>query len=72
MQRRFFATKLGIVIRWLCVVYEVLGLVTAVAFVLASPIAAVGFFAWGVVLLAATGLLMEFFRRACQECGFEA
>lgn len=62
----FSAGRLELAIRWLFVLYGVLGLVTAVAFALGSPIAAVGFFAWGVVLPAATGLLAVFFIRAPQ------
>ncbi len=62
----FSAGRLELAIRWLFVLYGVLGLVTAVAFVLASPLAAVGFFAWGIVLPAATALLTVFFRRARQ------
>src|SRR5271157_146314 len=62
----FSAGRLELAIRWLFVLYGVLGLVTAVAFALASPIAAVGFFAWGIVLPVATALLTVFFRRARQ------
>ncbi len=62
----FSTGRLELTIRWLFVLYGVLGLVTAVAFALASPIAAVGFFAWGVVLPVATALLAVFFRRARQ------
>ena len=62
----FSAGRLELAIRWLFVLYGVLGLVTAVAFALASPLAAVGFFAWGVVLPVATALLTVFFRRARQ------
>lgn len=62
----FSAGRLELTIRWLFVLYGILGLVTAAGFVLASPIAAVGFFAWGVVLPAATALLMLFFKRARQ------
>lgn len=60
----FSTGRLELAIRWLFVLYGVLGLVTALAFVLASPIAAVGFFAWGIVLPVATALLTVFFRSA--------
>jgi hypothetical protein len=64
----FSAGRLELSVRWLLVLYGILGQVTAIAFVLASPIAAVGLFAWGVVLPAATALLIVFFKRARQDC----
>lgn len=63
----FSGGKLEIAIRWLFLSYGVLGLVTAIAFVLESPIAAVGFLAWGAVLPTATGLLAAFFRHLHQQ-----
>ena len=60
----FTSGRLELAIRWLLVLYGVLGLVTALAFVLGSPIAAVGFLAWGIVLPVATALLTMFFRNA--------
>ncbi len=59
----FSKGKLELGIRWLFVLYGVLGLMTAVGFALASPIAAVGVFAWGIILPTATTLLALYFRR---------
>jgi hypothetical protein len=60
----FSAGKIELSIRPLFVLYGVLGLITALGFVLASPIAAVGVFAWGIVLPATTTLLALYFRGA--------
>lgn len=49
-------------LRALCVLYAVLGIVAAVAFLLESPLSAVGFVAWGLVLFLITGLLALRFR----------
>jgi len=49
-------------LRLLCVLYAVLGIVAAVAFLLESPLSAVGFVAWGFVLFLITGLLALRFR----------
>jgi hypothetical protein len=49
-------------LRWLMLTYGVLGLISAVAFLVESPLTAVGFAAWGVVLYVITGLLAVYFR----------
>ncbi len=53
-------------LRWLLVTYGVLGLASAVGLVAASPIAAVGFVAWGPVLDVIAALLAVWFRRRAQ------
>ncbi len=50
-------------LRLLCVLYGVLGILAAVGYLLASPLAAVGFVAWGFILFLITGLLAVRFRR---------
>jgi hypothetical protein len=50
-------------IRWLMISYGVLGLVSAVSYLTGSPIAAVGFIAWGLILFVITSLLMIYFKR---------
>jgi O-antigen/teichoic acid export membrane protein len=39
-------------------------LICAAAFLVASPLVLIGFFAWGVVLVIITALLAAYFRRA--------
>ena len=51
-------------LRALMIVYGVVGLSSASAFLLASPLAVVGFIGWGLILYIITGLLALFFRRA--------
>lgn len=51
-------------LRVLCVLYAVLGIVAAIAFLLQSPLSTVGFVAWGFVLFLITGLLAFRFRAA--------
>jgi hypothetical protein len=50
-------------LRLMCVLYAILGIVAAVGYLLASPLSAVGFVAWGFVLFLITGLLAVHFRR---------
>jgi hypothetical protein len=50
-------------LRWLLLLYGLLALVSAVAHLLASPLVAVGFVAWGFVLFLVTGLLAVYFQR---------
>lgn len=50
-------------LRGLCLLYAALGIVAAIGFLLASPVSAVGFVAWGFVLFFITGLLAARFRR---------
>ena len=59
----FTSGKLSAWLRGLCVAYGVLGLTSAVGFILNSPISAVGFIAWGPVLDIIAVLLCVFFRR---------
>ncbi len=54
-------------IRWLMVLYGVLGLVSALGFLLGNWLSILGFVAWGVVLFVITGLLMGFFSEAGKE-----
>jgi hypothetical protein len=49
-------------LRRLCLLYAVLGLLAAVGYLLASPLSAVGFVAWGFVLFLITGRLAVHFR----------
>ena len=51
-------------IKWLMVLYGVLGIISSIGYLAASPISAIGFIAWGLVLFIITGLLMVYFRRA--------
>jgi len=44
------------------VAYGVMGLICAAAFLVASPLVLIGFFAWGVVLVVITALLAVHFR----------
>jgi hypothetical protein len=55
--------RLGGWLRWLCFSYGVLGLVSALGQLLASPIIMVGFVAWGIILFLITALLTVYFRR---------
>jgi hypothetical protein len=59
----FSGDRLQSWLRWLMVAYGVLGLTSAIAFLLESPLTAIGFAAWGLVLYDITGLLMVFFRK---------
>jgi hypothetical protein len=51
-------------LRWLCVCYGVLGMISAVAYLLASPLSVIGFAAWGLVLFLISGLLAVYFRES--------
>ncbi|MCL4559131.1 MAG: hypothetical protein M1281_00765 [Chloroflexi bacterium] len=59
----FSRGKLERWLRGLMILYGVLGLISAVAFMLASPLSVVGFVAWGLILFIVTGLLAIYFRR---------
>ncbi|TRZ50935.1 hypothetical protein D4S03_05905 [bacterium] len=51
---------------WLCgllVLYGVLGLVSSIAYLLASPLSVVGFVAWGLILFIITALLAVHFKQ---------
>jgi hypothetical protein len=54
-------------LRGLSILYAVLGLISSVAYLLANPLSAVGFVAWGLVLFIITALLAIHFRKAQQE-----
>jgi hypothetical protein len=54
-------------IKWLMLLYGVLGIISAVGYLLASPISAIGFIAWGLILFIITGLLMVYFRQAAVQ-----
>jgi hypothetical protein len=49
-------------LRGLTLLYGVLGMISAVGFLLASPLVSVGFAAWGLVLYIITGLLAVYFK----------
>lgn len=50
-------------LRWLCVSYGVLGMLSAIAFLLQSPLSVIGFAAWGLILFIITGLLTVHFKQ---------
>ena len=50
-------------LRALCALYGLLGLISAAAFLLESPLVSVGFAAWGLLLFIITALLAVLFRR---------
>ncbi|HYF95269.1 MAG TPA: hypothetical protein VD969_23910 [Symbiobacteriaceae bacterium] len=50
--------------RWTFLLYAVLGIGSTVACVVDSPLSAMGFLAWGVLLPTGTGLLAAWFRKA--------
>ena len=54
----FSGGKLQGWIRWLMVLYGVLGIISAVGYLVASPISVIGFIAWGLILFIITGLMM--------------
>ncbi len=58
----FSGGRLQVWLRGLMILYGVLGLVSAVAFLAGSPLAAIGFVAWGLVLFIITALLAVYFR----------
>ncbi len=57
----FGGSRLEAWIRGLMLAYAGLGLICSVAFLLGSPLAAIGFAAWGGVLFVVTGLLAVYF-----------
>jgi hypothetical protein len=59
----FSGGKLQRWIKCLMVVYGVLGITSSIGFLVASPISAIGFVAWGLILFIITGLLIFYFRR---------
>lgn len=64
MAAPIFATgKLQGWIRWLMVLYGVLGMISAVGYLVASPISAIGFIAWGLILFIITSLMTIYFRQ---------
>ena len=54
-------------LRGLSISYAVLGFTSAIAYLLASPLSAIGFIAWGLVLYIITALVAVQFRRAQQD-----
>ena len=59
----FSGGRLETSIRWLFLTYGLLGIIGAVGFIFASPVAGAGLVAWGVVLPATTALLAIRFHR---------
>jgi hypothetical protein len=49
-------------LRRLCLLYAVLAIIAAIGFLLESPLSALGFVAWGLVLFLITGFLAIKFR----------
>jgi hypothetical protein len=64
---QFGADRLERNIRRLLLGYAVLGITSAAGYMAASPLAAVGFIAWGLVLYVATALLTIWFRRSAES-----
>lgn len=62
----FSKGKLQLWLRGLLILYGVLGLISAVTYLLASPLSVVGFVAWGLILFIITALLAVYFRQAQQ------
>jgi hypothetical protein len=60
----FSSGKLQGWIRGLMVLYGALGITSAAGYLLASPISAIGFVAWGLILFIITGLMMVYFRQS--------
>jgi hypothetical protein len=60
----FSIGKLQVWIKWLMVFYGVLGIISAVAYLVASPISAIGFIAWGLILFIITSLMTVYFRQS--------
>jgi hypothetical protein len=58
-------------LRGLSILYAVLGITSSVAYLLASPLSAVGFVAWGLVLFIVTALLAVYFRRIQKDVQHE-
>jgi hypothetical protein len=59
----FGASRLERWLRALCALYGLLGLISAAAFLLESPLVSVGFAAWGLLLFIITALLAVLFKR---------
>lgn len=58
-------------LRGLSSLYAVLGITSAIAYLLASPLSTIGFVAWGLVLYIITALVAVQFRRAQQDVQHE-
>jgi len=59
----FSGGRLQLWLRWLMVSYGVLGLISAVSYLIGSPLASIGFVAWGLILFIITGLLTVYFKK---------
>jgi hypothetical protein len=59
----FSGGRLQLWLRWLMISYGILALSSAVLYLIGSPLAAIGFIAWGLILFVITGLLTVYFRR---------
>lgn len=59
----FSGGKIQLWLRWSMVSYGVLGLASAVLYLVGSQLASIGFIAWGLILFVITGLLTVYFRR---------
>lgn len=59
----FSGSGVNLWLRRLMISYGVLGLASAIAYLADSPVAAIGFAAWGLLLFMITGLLTVFFKR---------
>jgi hypothetical protein len=58
----FSGDRVQLWLRWLMVAYGVLGLMSAILYLMGSAAAAIGFVAWGAILPVVTGLLAVYFR----------
>ncbi len=62
----FSSGRLNVWIKWLMILYGLLGIVSSAGFLADSPVSAIGFIAWGLVLFLITGLLTVYFRHKSQ------
>src|SRR4051812_47100431 len=61
--------RLDTSLRWLCAAYGAIGMASAVFHLVGSPLSAIGFVAWGLLLFVITALLTVRFRRAWRRNG---
>jgi hypothetical protein len=59
----FSGGKIQLWLRWPMVSYGVLGLTSAILYLIGSPLAAIGFVAWGLIVFVITGLLTVYFKQ---------
>ena len=59
----FAGGKIQLWLRWSMASYGVLGMTSAIFYLIGSPLASIGFVAWGLILFVITGLLTIYFRQ---------